>query len=421
MAKFQFAQATKQAAKARIALAGPSGSGKTFTGLRIARGLGGQRIGVVDTEHGSAAKYADLFDFQHLVLTSYAPSDLVEVCAAAAEQGIDVLFIDSLTHFWSGVDGMLEQVDRSAKRSSGGNQFGGWKDERPKERQMIEAMLGFPGHVIVSMRVKTAYEVVENERGKKVPQKIGLKPEQRDGIEYEFDVVGDLDVEHTMIVSKTRCPQLSGAVLTMPGEEMAADLLAWLSDGTKAPNATELRDKALAATTMAEARAVWTEAKSLLLLGAVITTPEGAVRPLGDWIAAHGASLQRDAPAAVPAPAEAEQQRAEQPPVDAPAVEPAPTGGSWDPAFPDEPDRDTSKPGMVHLADEPLKDNAMRRGLYKALGEVCVAKHLDWFAELDRFAGGPVERVQTSDLRKLLADLTERPTLVQGELAGATA
>ena len=59
---FPFRKAVKHDAKLRLALAGPGGSGKTYTLLKLATELGG-RIAVVDTEHGSASKYADEFDF----------------------------------------------------------------------------------------------------------------------------------------------------------------------------------------------------------------------------------------------------------------------------------------------------------------------------------------------------------------------
>ena len=59
-----FKEAIKHQAKLRLAIAGPAGSGKTYTGLLIARSLAnGGKIAVVDTEHGSASKYADLFSF----------------------------------------------------------------------------------------------------------------------------------------------------------------------------------------------------------------------------------------------------------------------------------------------------------------------------------------------------------------------
>ena len=62
-----FARATKSQAKLRLALFGPSGAGKTFTALRLAKGIGG-RVALIDTERGSASKYADRFEFDTLQL-----------------------------------------------------------------------------------------------------------------------------------------------------------------------------------------------------------------------------------------------------------------------------------------------------------------------------------------------------------------
>lgn len=56
-APFTFQPATKRQAKLRLALDGPSGSGKTYSALAIAAALG-ERIALIDTEHGSASKYA---------------------------------------------------------------------------------------------------------------------------------------------------------------------------------------------------------------------------------------------------------------------------------------------------------------------------------------------------------------------------
>jgi superfamily II DNA or RNA helicase len=114
MSALTFAKATKQAAKGRIALDGPSGSGKTYTALTVAQVLG-HRIAVVDTEHGSASKYADLFDFDTLTLDRYSPQILIEAFTAAGSAGYDVVIVDSLSHFWMGTDGMLEQVDKASR------------------------------------------------------------------------------------------------------------------------------------------------------------------------------------------------------------------------------------------------------------------------------------------------------------------
>ncbi len=297
MSQLTFAKATKKQAKARLAFAGPSGSGKTYTSLLVARVLG-RRVALIDTEHRSASKYADEFDFDTLPLDRYDPQVLIQALAVAGQAAYDVAVVDSLSHFWMGTDGMLEQVDRAAKRVAGGNSFGGWKEMRPVERQMIEAMLAYPGHVIVTMRTKTEYVVEKDDRGRSVPRKIGLKPEQRDGLEYEFDIVGDLDLENELIVSKSRCKALSGAVLKKPGEDFARTVAAWLDDGVAGgPTAAQLRDEALDPyATFEELRALYRRAQDAALLGAPVVDDTGEGTTLGELVTARGRTARAAAP-----------------------------------------------------------------------------------------------------------------------------
>lgn len=226
---FAFTKATKSAAKGRIALDGPSGSGKTYTSLMIASELGG-RIAVIDTEHGSASKYADIYSFDTLHLDRYSPQILIDALAAASVAGYEVVVVDSLSHFWMGTDGMLEQVDRAAKRS-GGHGMSGWKEMRPVERQMVESLLAYPGHVICTLRVKSDWVEGENARGRKQMIKVGTKAEQREGLEYEFDLVASMDLNNELTVVKSRCPKLAGEIVTRPGRAFAETFKAWLDDG----------------------------------------------------------------------------------------------------------------------------------------------------------------------------------------------
>lgn len=279
---FTFVDAVKEQEKARIALDGPSGSGKTWTALSLAQGLG-QRIAVIDTERRSARKYADIFAFKTLEMHAYDPRDLVKALAAAADGGFDVVIIDSLSHFWMGTDGMLEQVDRVAKRSPSGNSWGAWKDVTPIEKQMIDAMLSFPGHVIATMRTKTEWVVGEDDRGRKSPQKIGLKAEQRAGIEYEFDIVGDLDLAHNLVVSKSRMATLADRVVEKPDAELGAEILQWLSDGTKVPSVQDYVDRTAAATTLDELRVIFEEVQHRGI-GAAPCTIEGHAMTLRQYI-----------------------------------------------------------------------------------------------------------------------------------------
>jgi hypothetical protein len=151
---------------------------------------------------------------------------------AAAANGYNVLIIDSLSHAWSGPGGVLEIVDNEAARSKSSNSYVAWRKGTPEHNALIDAMLNAPVHIIATMRSKTEYVIERDEKtGKSAPRKIGLAPVQRDGMEYEFDVVGEMDMGNTLLVSKSRCPKLNNAVISKPGQEIADALRAWLSDG----------------------------------------------------------------------------------------------------------------------------------------------------------------------------------------------
>jgi len=228
-----FRKATKKEAKLRMALIGPSGSGKTYTGLLLARALAeGGKIAVIDTERGSASKYADMVEFDVLEPDSFHPQVYIDAIREAEQAGYSVLLIDSLSHAWTGKDGALELVDRAAKKTKSGSTFHAWREVTPLHNALVDAMIGCKLHLIATMRAKTEYVSEADERGKTRIRKLGLAPVQRDGLEYEFDIVADLDLDNTLIVSKSRCPGLTGAVIQKPtGEEVAAILREWLTGG----------------------------------------------------------------------------------------------------------------------------------------------------------------------------------------------
>lgn len=239
MSRFQ--KATRKKLKLRLALCGPTGSGKTLTALKVAAHLG-KRIAVIDTENRSASKYVGaegVPEFDVLELESYSPKVYVDAIRDAEREGYDVIVIDGISQAWSGKDGALEQVDKAAKRSQSGNTFMAWRDVTPLHNQFVDAMVHCKAHLIVTMRVKTEWVLEENERGKKVPRKVGMAVEQRAGLEYEVDVVGDLDIDHNLMISKTRCAALDGAVIHRPGRDLAEKLLAWLDEGEATPQRQE--------------------------------------------------------------------------------------------------------------------------------------------------------------------------------------
>ena len=96
----------------------------------------------------------------------------------------------------------------------------------------VEAMLAFPGHLIATMRTKTHWGVeTDDKTGKTKPVKIGLRPEQRDGVDYEFTLVLDMNIDgHVASVSKDRTGVLDGKYFT-PSVETGNTLTDWLEGG----------------------------------------------------------------------------------------------------------------------------------------------------------------------------------------------
>jgi hypothetical protein len=223
----KFKKAERKNVKIRFALCGPTGSGKTFSALAIAQGLG-SNIGVIDTERMSSDRYADLFSFSSCQLETFSPESYMSAIKAA--EGFDVLIIDSLSHAWEGAEGMLERVDAIAKRTNTKSSFNAWGEATPLQRRLVDSILAFPGHVIVTMRSKMEYIQEKNEHtGKTSIRKIGLQPVQRQGIEYEFDLVADIDQEHNLIISKSRAAHLADKIINKAGKEFGIELKKWAS------------------------------------------------------------------------------------------------------------------------------------------------------------------------------------------------
>lgn len=237
-------KAERQQRKLRLALFGPTGSGKTLTALKIARGLVGPegKILLIDTENYSSTLYADQVGFDVLPMTTFGPGEYVKALEEGEASGYDVIVIDSLSHAWSGRGGALELVDRAASRSQSGSSFNAWRQVTPQHNAMVDALVHCKCHLMVTMRSKMEYvQEKDPQSGRTVVKKIGLQPVQRDGMEYEFDICGDMDLEHQWTTGKTRCSMLDAKVIPCPDEHLGRQIIAWLREG-KAPPAAPPED-----------------------------------------------------------------------------------------------------------------------------------------------------------------------------------
>jgi hypothetical protein len=232
--------AIKEKLPARIAISGPGGAGKTMSALRIARGVVGPngKIGLLDTERRKAALYAkvacgaDGTPFFHEVIDPpYDPKRLTAFLIQAGKAGLDALIVDSLSPFWAGQGGLLEQKDAMDLR----NEFGAWKHLTPVQTKLVDALLDYPGHLIVTMRSKQEYAMTKDEKGKNQVERLGMAPVQREGMEFEFDVFMEMDLAHFARVTKTRFDALDGVTIERPGERLGEQIVAWLNDGVERP------------------------------------------------------------------------------------------------------------------------------------------------------------------------------------------
>ena len=280
--RFAFAPAVRATKKLRAALIGPAGSGKTLTALNVTRGLVGQggRIAVIDTERGSASLYAGIHSFDVLNLEPpFALNVFIEAIMAAEHSGYDAVVIDSLSHAWEGSGGALEMVDEASRRTRG-NSFAAWKDVTPWQRKLVDTILGLGCHVITTMRTKTEYVQEQQERNGRtitVPKKVGLAPIQRQGMDYEFDLVGEIDTDHFMHISKSRFSEIDSAVIEKPSAELGAQIAQILTGVTPAPTEPDVAEAGI------DAENFWIEMAAAV--------PKATPEDVDKWCTDHGRPL----------------------------------------------------------------------------------------------------------------------------------
>ena len=131
------------------------------------------------------------------------------------------IILDSISHAWAGTGGLLDK--HGAIADKGGNSFAAWRKVTPDHTALVDAILQADIHVIATMRSKVDYSM----EGGKVT-KLGLAPVQREGMEYEFTCVFDIDKAHKGMASKDRTGLFDNKVVLM-NEDVGKQLKEWLT------------------------------------------------------------------------------------------------------------------------------------------------------------------------------------------------
>lgn len=137
-----------------------------------------------------------------------------------------VIIIDSISHEWEGIGGILNIHGNMA-----GNSFTNWNKVTPRHNAFVQSMLQSDAHIIATIRSKQDY-VLTDKNGKMVPEKVGMKAVQRDNIDYEFTLVYELDIRHNAISTKDRTGLFSGKPPFVIDESTGQTISDWCNHGT---------------------------------------------------------------------------------------------------------------------------------------------------------------------------------------------
>ena len=224
----QLRQSERKQAKIKMALQGSAGAGKTFSALLLAQGLTNgdlSKVAIIDTENGSADLYAHLGNYNVVSLKPpFTPQQYVDAIELCENSGMNVIILDSISHCW---DYLLDYHSSLA-----GNSFTNWAKIKPLEKLFVDKILQCNAHVIATMRTKQDY-VLNQKDGKFIPEKVGLKAVQRDGLDYEFTLVFDIDIKHFAVSSKDRTEIFMGKPEFKITSETGRMILEWCNSGSK--------------------------------------------------------------------------------------------------------------------------------------------------------------------------------------------
>lgn len=230
----QLRQSSKKQAKIKLAIQGCAGSGKTFSSLLLAKGLSNDwsKIAVIDSENNSADLYSHLGNYNVLSLQGdFSPENYKEALEICERAGMEVIIIDSMSQCW---DYLLE-----CHSNMQGNSFTNWGKITPRQNALVQKILQSNSHIISTLRTKQDY-VLNEKNGKLVPEKVGLKAVMRDGIDYEFTIVFDVDMKHNAIASKDRTGLFMGKPEFIINSTTGANILKWCNDGINVDAVKEL-------------------------------------------------------------------------------------------------------------------------------------------------------------------------------------
>ena len=188
-------KAERKGAHMLIQLYGGSQSGKTYSALQLARGIVGPngRIGGLCTESGRMRLYADAvpggFDIGEL-RAPFSPGRYRAAINQFIKHGVDILVIDSFSHVWEGIGGVLEMADEA--RDAKGRPLQGlikWQQPKREYNKLVQSLMQSSIDIIFCSRAKQPTLERTNDQGRKEFFSGPWKPIQDKALRYEMTFV----------------------------------------------------------------------------------------------------------------------------------------------------------------------------------------------------------------------------------------
>lgn len=248
---FEIEDANRSGSKMFIQLAGLSGCGKTLSALLLARGMvgNGGKIGFIDTEQKRASLYADKAGgFKVINMEApFSPERYIEAINVFKEAGYDCVIIDSMSHEWEGVGGIIDMADNQ-KYGSGKPMQGmsKWNVPKLKHKRMMNHLMQCGMHIIGCYRAKIPLEeVMVNGKKQMKEGPMQICAEQKNIYDITISLILDEDTKFPAVHKK--CPEDIEWLFTGKDfitEEKGDTLTEWLH--TKCMDKMELRKSFLA-------------------------------------------------------------------------------------------------------------------------------------------------------------------------------
>ena len=214
-------QATRKQAVMKMALQGLSSSGKSLSALLIAKGMCNgdlSKVAVIDTEN-SIELYSHVGKFNVLkLLPPFSPQRYIEAIKTCEDSGMRIIIIDSISHCWN----YLLQAHAALQ----GNSFSNWQKITPVHNAFVQRIMDSPCDIICTIRSKQDY-LMQTVSGKTTVEKVGLRPIQRTGIEYDFTTVFDIGLNHQAKALKDRTGLFLDLPAVMITEETGTKINEW--------------------------------------------------------------------------------------------------------------------------------------------------------------------------------------------------